>query len=142
LILPLLNQNKGPIAEAEAHRAEIASQFLALQARVIAEVENAVAAARAAADKAGTADALLANLKKQEASARARFEVGEISKLELLGIQQEIAAGALARLEALVKAQQAVAGLESAMQSPLDLKDWVLETPVRSAGPTKEHKDE
>lgn len=142
LILPLLNQNKGPIAEAEARRAEIAAQFLALQARVIAEVESAVRAARAAADKAGTADALLANLKKQEAAARARFDVGEISRLELLGIEQEIAAGALARLEALVKAQQAAAGLESAMQSPLDLKDWVLETPVRSAGPTKEHKDE
>jgi outer membrane protein TolC len=139
LILPLLNRNNGPIAEAEAHRAEVAAQFLALQARVIAEVESAVAAARAAAEKAGTADALLANLKKQEAAARARFGVGEISKLELLGIQQEIAAGALARLEALVKGQQAVAGLESAMQSPLDLKDWVLETPVRSAGPTKEH---
>jgi len=98
LILPLLNQNKGPIAEAEAHRAEIAAQ--------------------------------------------ARFEVGEISKLELLGIEQEIAAGALARLEALVKAQQAAAGLESAMQTPVDLNDWALESPVRSAGPTKEHKDE
>jgi cobalt-zinc-cadmium efflux system outer membrane protein len=142
LILPLLNQNKGPIAEAEARRAEAASQFLALQARVIAEVESAVMTARAAADKAGTAETLLINLKKQEAAAQARFDVGEISRLELLGIEQEIAAGALARLDALVKAQQAAAGLESAMQSPIDLKEWVLDQPDRSSRATKEHKDE
>jgi len=142
LILPLLSRNKGPIAEAEARRAEVAARFLALQARVIAEVETALMTARAAAEKSRTTDALLSSLTKQGAAAQARYAAGEISKLELLGIKQEVATGALARLEALIKAQQAVGDLESAMQTPLDFMNWVLETTGRSAAQTKERKDE
>jgi len=142
LVLPLLNRNKGPIAEAEARRAEVAARFVALQARVIAEVETAVTTARAAGEKSRTADALLLNLNKQGASARARYEAGEISKLELLGIRQEIAGSALARLEAMVKVQQAAGDLENAMQTPLDFMNWVLETSGRSAAQAKERKNE
>jgi outer membrane protein TolC len=142
LILPLLNRNKGPISEAEARRAESAAKFQALQAKVIGEVESALAACRSAVEKAKTADELLANLKKQEASARSRYEVGDISKLELLGIELELASTALARLEAVVKAQQAMGELENAIQSPLDMKDWVLESPRRASGQAKERKDE
>jgi len=129
LILPLLSRNKGPIAEAEARRQESASQFLALQAKVIEQIDAAVAGCRSTLEKAKTADALLTNLKKQEAAAKTRYELGEISKSELLGIQLELAAISLARLEALVRAQQAVGELENAIQSPLDLKDWILASP-------------
>jgi cobalt-zinc-cadmium efflux system outer membrane protein len=142
LILPLLSRNKGPIAEAQALREEMAARFLALQARVIGEIESATAASRLAVEKVKAADDLLANLRKQEASAKARFELGDISKLELLGIQLELASGALARLDALVKAQQAIGELENAIQSPLDLKEWILETPGRTSGQAKERKDE
>jgi cobalt-zinc-cadmium efflux system outer membrane protein len=142
LILPLLSRNRGPIAEAEARRAEVAARFQVLQASVIAEVETALAAARAATGKAQAADSLLASLKKQEEVAKARYKVGEISKLELLTLQLEISAGSLARLDALVQAQQAVGDLEKAIQSPVDVKDWVLETPAREAGQAKERKDE
>jgi outer membrane protein TolC len=142
LILPLLSRNKGPIAEAEARRAESAARFLALQARVIGEIESATAACRSAVEKVKAADDLLANLQKQEASAKARFELGDISRLELLGIQLELAANGLARLEALVKAQQAIGELENAMQSPLDLKEWIVETPGRVSGPAKERRNE
>ena len=129
LILPLLSRNKGPIAEAEARRQESASQFLALQAKVIEQIDAAVAGCRSTLEKTKTADALLTNLKKQEAAAKTRYELGEISKFELLGIQLELAASSLARLEALVRAQQAVGELENAIQSPLDLKDWILASP-------------
>jgi outer membrane protein TolC len=142
LILPLLSRNKGPIAEADARRAESAARFLALQARVIGEIESATAASRSAVEKVKATDDLLANLQKQEASAKARFELGDISRLELLGIQLELASSALARLDALVKAQQAIGELENAIQSPLDLKEWFLETPGRTSGQAKERKDE
>jgi outer membrane protein, heavy metal efflux system len=129
LILPLLNRNKGPIAEAEARRAELAAQFLSLQARVIEQIDGAVAACRSAIEKSKTADELQERLRKQEESAKVLYRVGEISKSELLSIQLELAAVSLARLEALVKAQQAIGELENAIQNPLDLKDGILESP-------------
>jgi hypothetical protein len=83
---------------------------------------------------------MLANLRKQEAAGQARYAVGDISKLELLGLQLELSASAVARLDALVKAQQAAGDLENAMQSPLDIKEWVLETPGRTPAQAKERK--
>ena len=41
--LPVLHQNQGPIAEAKARRQEAAARFNALQARVMAEIDRAVA---------------------------------------------------------------------------------------------------
>ncbi|MDD8027473.1 MAG: TolC family protein [Acidobacteriota bacterium] len=142
LILPLLNRNKGPIAEAEARRAEAAARFQALQAKVLGEIESASAAARLAGEKAKTADDLWRSLQKQEATAAARYGLGDISKLELIGMRIELVAGELARLEARIKARQAAGELEDAVQSPLDGRGWVLKTPGRPAGPAKERKDE
>jgi outer membrane protein TolC len=140
LVLPLFSRNKGPIAEAEARRTEAAAKFLALQAGVINDLEVALTATRSAAEKLKATDDMLANLGKQEAAARARHAFGDISKLELLGLQLELSATAMARLDALVKAEQAVGDLENAMQSPLDIKEWVLETPGRAPAQAKERK--
>ena len=140
LVLPIFNRNKGPIAEAEARRTEAAAKFLALQAGVINDLEVALTATRSAAEKLRAIDDMLANLRKQEAAGQARYAVGDISKLELLGLQLELSASAVARLDALVKAQQAAGDLENAMQSPLDIKEWVLETPGRTPPQAKERK--
>jgi cobalt-zinc-cadmium efflux system outer membrane protein len=140
LVLPLLSRNKGPIAEAEARRTESAAKFLALQAGVIGDLESALTATRSAAEKLKATDDMLANFRKQEAAAQARYALGDISKLELLGLQLELSAGAMARLDALVKAQQAVGDLENAMQSPLDIKEWILETPGRTPAQAKERR--
>jgi outer membrane protein TolC len=142
LDLPILSRNRGPIAEAEARRAETAARFLALQSRVIGELDAAIEDCRAALRKSQAADDLLANLARQEAAARTRREVGEISKLELLGIQLELNAGAQARLEALVQAQEAVGRLENAAQSPLDVKDWIYTKTRPDSGPLKESEDD
>jgi cobalt-zinc-cadmium efflux system outer membrane protein len=131
LDLPIFNRNKGPIREAEAVRTESAARFLALQAKVIGEIDRAEAACRSAVAKSKTADDLLANLKKQEETARAIYQLGETSKLEFQGVQLEVAASALSRLDALVMAQRAIGQLEDAMQSPVDLKDWIFEAPQR-----------
>jgi cobalt-zinc-cadmium efflux system outer membrane protein len=140
--LPILNRNKGPIAEAEARRQESAARFLALQSQVIGELDAAVEDCRTVLLKSQAADDLLANLARQEAAARARFEAGEISKLELLGVQLELNASAQARLEALVQAQEAVGRLENAAQSPLDVKDWIYTKAGGDSGPAKERKDD
>ena len=139
--LPILNRNKGPIAEAEARRRESAARFLALQSQVISELDAAVEGCRAAILKSRAADDLLANLVRQEIAAKARREAGEISRLELLGVQLELNASAQARLEALVQAQEAVGRLENAAQSPLDVKDWITTMPRAGGGSVKERKD-
>jgi cobalt-zinc-cadmium efflux system outer membrane protein len=133
LLLPLINRNRGPIAEAEARRAESAARFLSLQAKVIGDIEMAVASCRTASDRARTADEMLADLGKKEAVAKERFRLGEISRLELLGVQAELAANAMARLDAIVKAQQSLGDLEDELQIPLDPEEWSLRSPERSA---------
>jgi outer membrane protein TolC len=140
LLLSLFNRNRGPIAEAEARRSEAAARFQVLQAEVIGKVETAVAACRSAADRAGTATAMLADLEKLESTSRERYRLGEISKLELLGVQLELAASRLSRLDALVKAQLAIADLEDAMQAPLDWEKQVLAAPARTPGQAQEQK--
>jgi outer membrane protein TolC len=131
--LPVLNQNKGPIAEAEAKRTEAAANFNALQARAVGEIDRAVAAYRVTLEKSKDADAIQGDLEKQENTARAMLEVGEISKSELAALRLQLSASALARLDALSKSQQAFQQLEDALQSPLGLSEtlWQYE-PRRS----------
>jgi len=126
LELPMLNHNQGPIAEAEARRAESAAKFNALQARVLAEIERGVAAYHAALEKSGTADSLRANLEKQERVLRGRFEAGDVSRREVIAGQVELATARLARAEAVAKAQQALGQLEEALQSPLQITNSSL----------------
>jgi outer membrane protein, heavy metal efflux system len=142
LVLPIFNRNRGPIAEAEARRQEAGASFLELQAQVIGELEASLAGARAAVEKARTAAELRESIKKREAAAGVRFELGEISRLELLNVQLELASSEIARLEAVVDAQRSLGDLENAMQSPLEIKDWVFAAP-RAPSPTeKESRDE
>jgi cobalt-zinc-cadmium efflux system outer membrane protein len=140
--LPIFSHNKGPIAEAMAARQESAARFLALQTLVLGELDAAVEDCRAAVRKSRAADDLLTHLASQERAARAQRDLGEISRSEYLGIAIELNAGAQARLEALVQAQEAVGRLENAAQSPLDVKDWITTMSRTPAGPAKEHEDD
>jgi cobalt-zinc-cadmium efflux system outer membrane protein len=142
LVLPLLNRNRGPIAEAEARRSEAAARFLALQAQVVGQVDGAVAGLRAASEKVRSAGELRADLARQEAIARSRYALGEISRLELIGVELELAASDQAALEALVQAQRSAGELENAMQNPLDSWQWALEVPGRGQATAKEQKHE
>lgn len=138
LQLPVLSRNRGPIAEALAAREESAAQFLALQAQVIVELDAAIEDCRAAVRKSTAAEDLLTHLTAQARLARSRRDLGEISKLELLGVELELNAGAQAWLESLVQAQAAVGRLENAAQSPLDVKDWIT---TLSRSPEKPEKE-
>ena len=117
--LPVFNQNQGAIAEAQARRVETAARFTALQARVVGEIDRATASYRAWLAKTATADALLARLQKQEQATKEMIAAGELSKLALLTTQLELNTGLLARLDTQLKARQALAALEDAVQGPL-----------------------
>lgn len=117
--LPVFNQNQGAIAEAQARRVEAAARFTALQARVVGEIDRATATYGALVAKTATADALLARLQKQEQATKEMIAAGELSKLALLTTQLELNTGLLARLDTQLKARQALAALEDAVQGPL-----------------------
>ncbi len=134
ITLPLFNRNRGPIAEAAARREEAAATFLTIQSRVLGEVESAVATADASTAQVQASDTLLQALGRQESTARAAYNAGEISRLDLLGLQAEMVSTALTRLDAVVRAQRALGALEDAMQTPLDVGAWVLDAPHRANG--------
>jgi cobalt-zinc-cadmium efflux system outer membrane protein len=127
--LPIFDQNQGPIAEAEARRTEAAIRFQALQDRVIGEIDHAVAGYCAALQKSAAAESLLADHQKQEKSIQAMLAAGELSRQSLTTAQLERNTSELARLDARVKAQQALSALEDALQSPLKLDDSLLKNP-------------
>ena len=120
LVLPLLNRNQSPIAEAEARRQLAAANFLTVQTRAIGEVEQALAGYRAVLDKLRTADTLLATQRRKEQSAARLQRAGETDRSTLLGAQVELAVAELARVETLLQAQQALGALEDAVRRPLD----------------------
>ena len=132
LELPILNQNGGPIAEAKAKRAEAAAHFLTVQTMAIGEIDGALAAYDAALHKSATAESLLQNLQRQRESVRRREQAGEAAPLALANAEAEYAASAQSRLDALIKAQQALGRLEDAAQSPLTL-------PPETLGATANH---
>lgn len=131
LTLPVFNQNGGAIAEAAAKRAEAAASFYAMQAGVLADIDRAVAGYRVALQKRGDSDAILNSLLRQERTAQAMLEAGEISKAELVALRLQLNASALARLDALTRSQQALGALEDALQTPLGIPPSAWQTVPR-----------
>lgn len=127
------DRNRGPIAEARARRAEAGARFEALQANVLAQVDLAVAAYRTASEKQADASAMLSDLTQQEQVAEAMLDAGAISRSDLAALQLQLSVSALARLDALLQAQQAVGQLEDAVQNPLGLPSALWERPPRAS---------
>lgn len=118
LELPVLNHNRGPIAAAQAKRTEAAGKFVALQAKVIAEIDRALASRAAVQEQLRQGETLRDTHHKQVEAMQAAFNVGGADRLELQSALIEAAASELARLDAQVKAQQALGQLEDALQQP------------------------
>lgn len=120
LTLPLLNQNEGPIARAEARRKLTAATFLALQSKTLGDIDQTVAGFRAASGKLATAETLLASREQQQRSVAAQFKAGETDRLALTSAEVELISIRLARLDAWSRAQQALGLVEDALQRPLN----------------------
>lgn len=120
LELPILDQNQGPIAEAEARRKLQAAKFTALQAQVCGEIDRALADLRVAREQVRLGTELLAAESRQEKSAQAQYAAGAIERLDVLNAQLESANAAVTALDNEAKLQTAVAALEDALQQPAD----------------------
>lgn len=119
LVLPLLNRNEGPIAEAKAQRQVAAAAFLSTQAKAIAEVDQARAGYGQAVRKFEIADRLLREQQKQERVATAALRAGEADRLTWLSARYETASAELARINALIEAQQSLGLLQDALRRPI-----------------------
>ena len=126
--LPLFNQHRGPIAEATARREASAARFRALQAKVIGQIDTAVASFHASQTNAETLGALLAAQTAQQLSTQAQFRAGAVDQLDVITSELELNSAEQAQLEAQVKLQQAVGALEGAVQRPLELPRELFET--------------
>ena len=126
--LPLLNRHKGPIAEASARRDASAARFLALQAKVIADLDQAIAAFRASETNLNALQGLASAQEAQQRSVAAQFQAGAVDRLEVLTSDIELNNIQLTQLEARLKLHQAFGNLEDAVQRPLDLPTSVFES--------------
>lgn len=122
LELPLLNQNQGPIAVAEAKRREAAARFRALQARVLGEIESAEAAWRSARTRKARVDALHAVAAQRLAAADRSFAAGAIGRLEREAAALETADAALREVEAQTALRLAAGHLEDVLERPLSTR--------------------
>lgn len=120
LVLPLLNRNQGPIAEAEARRMEAEVRFKGLQAQAIGEMKVALASYQGSLAEFADADRRLMRIQQvREAAMRRAVAAGEEDRLALVGVQVEAAVASRARLDALRRVQSALGALEDAVQQPL-----------------------
>lgn len=114
--LPIFNQNQGPIAEAEARRKGAGARFVALQGKVIGEIDRARAAYLAAIRTVATADVMLGDQERQRQRIERSYRLGETDRLAPLAANVEYALVELARFEAVVQQREALASMEDALQ--------------------------
>lgn len=123
--LPILNQNGGPIAEADARRKEIAARFHALQASAIGDSETSQERYRAALAELGEAGRSLDLIARRETAVRRAIELKDLDPTALTGVRLEKVQLSLSRLGALRHAEEALGSLEDAFQRPLGLRAGV-----------------
>lgn len=117
--LPVLNQNRGPIAEAQARRNKLGKAFEAKQATVFGEIEIARAAYQAGREKVALASKLATDASHACETTQHMVDAGELAPLELTRRKIEASAASLALEEARIDARKAANDLEAAVQAPL-----------------------
>jgi outer membrane protein TolC len=140
--LPILNQNQGPIAEAQARRQEVAAHFEVVQAKVLSEVERATRSVQLAEENLKKLHGLTSQQEKRRDAVAAQYEAGAAEQLDLLTAGYEQGVAALAELDGKLKYQQALGTLEDAVQRPMFGRlepastSKLAESPQRNTGQT------
>jgi len=119
--IPVLNRNQGPMAEAEARRSEAAARVLALQARIVGEVDRAIAVWQGAQTRLTVLEELRAAQKARLSSIQAQFDAGAAEALDVRLAEVELATDELLHWNARLKALRALGEVEDATQFPLSL---------------------
>ena len=122
--LPILNQNQGPIATAEAQRKLRAAEFRRLQASVLVEIESALASYQAAIEISQSAESTLQEAETQLNLAGAMYRAGEFSGLDTSLARIQNAFAMITFIEAKIRVQQSLTQLELASQIPLENETW------------------
>lgn len=128
LTLPVFNRNRGAIAEAMARREEAAAAVRALQERIAAEVDAALADCLAAADRRKSADALLDTAVHRLAAVEAMRTAGELASADVLTARAEAARSRIEALNVRWEHRSALGRLEDALQRPADLPESLWKT--------------
>jgi outer membrane protein TolC len=130
LELPLLNQNRGHIAEADAARELSAAKFLQVQAKALGEIERFHAQWNGARAKAEATRGLLEEQRRQVAATERVKQTGEIGALDLVQRRLEANTSALLLQEAETQEREALGELEDALQAPANLPEvhWTKST--------------
>lgn len=119
--LPVFHRHRGPIAQAEAQRKQVETQFLALQSRAIGQIEEALRQYRAALAKRNEAENNFLKVQRErELAARVAMAAGEGDRLAVNVARLLTTVAERTRLDALQRAQTALGSLEDAVQAPLE----------------------
>jgi cobalt-zinc-cadmium efflux system outer membrane protein len=140
--LPVLNQNQGAIAAAEARRAEAAAKVKTLQARIIGDLEQAVTSYRMSLVKLQTAETLVSELEATMDRFNKMYEAGEVVRSEVVATALELYSGTLNRLEARVEALKALGRIEDAMHVAPDLPNGSEQISVGRSEPLRDQDHE
>ena len=118
--LPILHKNQGPIAEQEAARKQAEAEFIALQARVLAEAETSVVRYRTASAEWNAARETLQKVGQEKLLATGTaFQRGDASRLDLTTASLDTMGLRKVQDDAFEKLQAALGALEDAMQTPV-----------------------
>ncbi len=120
ITLPIFDQNRHNINQAEAKRKEAAIRAGALQDKVIGDLAHALAHYQTSIKALQLADMHQASARRQLDSQAAAFSSGDSDRLSFTRAKVDYQTNELARLGALVAAQHAAGALEDVMQQPLD----------------------
>jgi outer membrane protein TolC len=119
--LPILHQNQGPIAVARATRQEAAARFLAVQAKVLSDLDHAEALLRTTSTNSAMFRSLTQTQARQRDAIAEQVKAGAVDQLSLLNAEAEYVAAQLVQAEGQAKFDQAIASLEDAVQRPFPL---------------------
>jgi outer membrane protein TolC len=104
---------------------------------VIAEIDRAIVARAASQEQLRQMDALLETQQRHVQSIEVMVKVGGADQLELSSARLEVALAEVARLDAMIKVQQALGQLEDAVQVPFDAMPSVEQAPRTQVGKEK-----
>ncbi|HLF59214.1 MAG TPA: TolC family protein [Alphaproteobacteria bacterium] len=141
ILLPILNSNEGPIAEAEAKRKLEAARFTSLEAGVFAGLSTARVRFEAALNSWNTAKGLVAQQSRRLEDVKKLIAYGEADRLSLVEAEIELIAAQRAELKAKIDALRAWGGVEDAVQRPLDADALPEDLGVTNAPPAEPKRD-
>lgn len=119
LVLPLLDRNRGPIAEAQSQREEAAARVIQAQAKALAELEQARASYAASLDALHAADLQVVSSTSLLGAAQRAQAAGTGIRSDVLGAQAEQASAQARRQRALMQTEKALGALEDAIRTPI-----------------------